>query len=232
MGFLIFGVFLMRKVIRYKVPKPVLDKAIELFFKDNPQATTTPEINELYEGGYIREAREYFRDLRRKAQREFIKAKEQEAEHYRQQFELAQLRIEELNKEIEQLKQQIEQLKNSEDKKLAEKLQIELAKKTAEFNAVIQEQKSVIEEQQKVIIEQQNTIISIHKEQQRKKITKIKTAVVALALPLAPVTVIPLSVYGIYKLFEGQNRTIQVKEVKKQVARNNAPKKVQVSLFD
>ena len=225
----------MRKVIRYKVPKPVLDKAIELFFKDNPQATTTPEVSELYEGGYIREAREYFRDLRRKAQREFIKSKEQEAEHYRQQYELAQLRIEELNKEIEQLKQQIEQLKNSEDKKLAEKLQIELAKKTAEFNGIIQEQKSVIEEQQKVIIEQQNTIIAIHKEQQRKRVTKIKTALVALTLPLAPVTVIPLSVYGIYKLFEGQNQRVtakrQIAQVK-QVAQNNAPRKTQLSLFE
>ncbi|RSN78356.1 hypothetical protein [Candidatus Methanodesulfokora washburnensis] len=225
----------MQKRIRYKVPKPVLDKAIELFFKDNPQATTTPEVSELYEGGYIREAREYFRDLRRKAQREFIKAKEQEAEHYRQQLELAQLRIEELNKEIEQLKQQIEQLKNSEDKKLAEKLQIELAKRVTELNGVIQEQKSVIEEQQKVIIEQQNEIIAIHKKQRIAKITRTKTILTALGLTVFPVAVIPLSVYGIYKIFEGQNQRVtekrQIEQVK-QVEQNNAPQKVQASLFD
>lgn len=85
-------------------PNPeVLEKAKELFFKENPDANT-PEINELIEGGYIKRAKELVGAEKRRAKDAELKAKEQEKEYYRQ---LAEEFYEKMQDKQELLEQKI-----------------------------------------------------------------------------------------------------------------------------
>ena len=158
------------------MPKSVKDKAIELFFRDNPQATTIPELSELYEGGYIQRARAILSNERRHINEQFLKNLQQEADYYKQLAELNAEHAQELNQKIEELKQQyeqkIQQLQNENNK-----LKINL-----------------IEKQNEIVYLQQQ---KVNEQKVKKKSNNfLKYALTGLGITLCPIATIPLAVLG------------------------------------
>jgi DNA-directed RNA polymerase subunit F len=176
-----------KRIIRYKVPKPILDKALELFFKENPQATTNPEISELYEGKYIQRARAILSNERRHINEQFLKNLQQEAFYYKQLAELNAEHAQELNQKIEELKQQyeqkIQQLQN-ENNKL---------------------KMTIIEKQNEIVyLQQQTTNKTIPKKNKR---SIMKYALTGLGITLCPIATIPLAVLGASNFFKSLAQT-------------------------
>ena len=159
------------------MPKSVKDKAIELFFRDNPQATTIPELSELYEGGYIQRARAILSNERRHINEQFLKNLQQEADYYKQLAELNAEHAQELNQKIEELKQQYEQK--------IQQLQNENNKLKMTIN----------EKQNEIVYLQQQTNNRIQKAE-KKSSNFLKYALTGLGIALCPIATIPLAVLG------------------------------------
>jgi len=209
----------MKKVIRYrKVDPRVLELAEELFFRDNPEANT-PELSELYEGGYIQRAREMLSAEKRRVREEFIRAKDQEADFYKSQAEYYYSLLQEIshNKEgyIKELEQEIEKLK--EHRRHLENKIFQQIDEIRELKRQIRELEKYKpkpepqEPQQKVIVNNPT-----QKKGRSMKWVIVKWTIIAaisIIFPLMPILLMPYLYFKLYPiLYPSQKKQRKVTE--------------------
>jgi hypothetical protein len=138
------------------MPLPTKDeiymKALELYFKDHPEATTTPEEYELKEGNYWETARRelmsgYESDLRR-----YLEELEEEARKVRELLGLP-IPEEKVEKEIEKIEEKVERVEDEYTKWLDYFLSLTGGKCREEFQEEWVTIKDLPEEEKKKTLE-------------------------------------------------------------------------------
>jgi len=217
-----------KKIIRYpkRVNPIVYRKALELFYKDNPNANT-PEISELFEGGYIQRARDIINAENRYIREQEIKSLHQKIDYLEQQIDFLEKQLEyreQLLREISEnkkgyiseLEQRVRELEE-ERRKLTEKIfekidaERELKRKVIMLEKELEryKPKSVQETQPKPVIIQNN---ETQKKERPLKWTIIKWTIIAIAsliFPLMPILLMPYLYFKISAILYPQNKKQQ-----------------------